>query len=632
MFSVGAWLLGVSLQCATTTAFVRGLRPFFVFACFWDLAVPTQKSRGCFQRLCVERVGSSRLHMQLRGGIHVVVRPMDFLFRQALMMMYALRPYGKYQVQIQFDTSYVFPDQVNAACSTYASVWNNARLLWRQRDGELPGVLPAGVRQDATQVPGTDRWRNFVRHMTAGGTGQSTADLGIVWRSMSEEDKNKHKVSARTYRVKATPVIANCLPKRHLPPEASPHKLSDGVWPLAQDEAAKVVMDISKFHQEWETLVGGILHFKGLDDDNLLDDRVSPCCVMLGLGKCKQACNQQLLIEKRAADALLRRLVYFVPDGLELDGVRDLPLYYIAPNGTDEHCNTGILGLMVASLKNPVLAVFMEPDRSGQARLDPGTVLRLPLEKGSSSMWEPSNLVWKLAELGSGPNVYHVRYQWRPAARMEILGVDKVTDLLWRSRERPQSEKDPVFDSLVSLQKPIKQQTSKRPRRNTKAADADHGADDTQAAAVDDSSDDSDFIMSAMPPPPPPPPLPLADVSDNVADIAGDAPAEDALADWQYEADQEHLPAVERVTAAKAFVRHPETNDIMGSISLVRPGSRTEAQSVYCRLHQFKTPMRRAARANTEVDIQRWFARGMVIPAGAAGARIHLQAWRHMGL
>jgi hypothetical protein len=552
-----------------------------------------------------------------------VVGAADFLHRRALMMMYAWRPYDKYQVHVQLLTRSMcfLIDEVNAACSTYPSVWNTMRLLRRQRDGELPGVLPVDVGQDVSRVPSTDRWRNFVRHMTAAGAGQSTADLGIAWRGMSEEEKDKYKAAARSLRAKAEPVIAKCLPKRHLPPEASPHKLSDGTWPLAQDEAAKVVVDIRKLSQEWETQVGDIFHFKGPGDDSLLDDRESPCCVMLGLGMCRQACHQQLLIEKRAADALLRRLVYFVPDDVVRDGVRDLPLYYITPNGTDEHCNTGLLGLMVASLKNPVLAVVMEPDRNGQARLDPGTVLRLPLEKGSASMWEPSNFVLKLAELGSSPGVYHVRYQWRPSARMEVLGVDSVTDLLWRSRERPRSEKDPVFDSLVSLQR--KPKARKMPRQDANAR-----------TCEEDSchSDDSDLIMSVMPPPPPPPSPPPAVVLDTIADIAGDAPAHEAQADWQYEADQEVLPAVDKVNAGKAHVRHPGTNAIIGSITLVRPGQSTEAQSVYCRLHQCKPPMRRIARAPAEVDIQRWFARGMVMPAGAAGTRMHLQAWRDMDL
>ena len=83
------------------------------------------------------------------------------------------------------------------------------------------------------------------------------------WNDLPKEEKDKYKAAARSLRAKAEPVIAKCLPKRHLPPEASPHKLSDGTWPLAQDEAAKVVVDIRKLSQEWGDAGWGYFSFQG---------------------------------------------------------------------------------------------------------------------------------------------------------------------------------------------------------------------------------------------------------------------------------------------------------------------------------------------------------------------------------
>ena len=503
-----------------------------------------------------------------------------------------------------------------------------------------------------------ERWRNFVRCMTAGQRGKSTRALGDAWKEMSDEAKAEYCAPSRPRGAKAKPGSQSALPQRRLPPEASPHKLSDGTWPMAVAEAAEVVTKVGALSAEWESFIGQAVEPEVADDPR--DDARTPCSIAFRVGLCERDCTQEFLNAKVKADAAIRKLVYFAPaPEPEDDGVTDLPLFCFASNGEAEGPPSSVLAVMVASLKNPVLAVFMEVLCNTDAGLAPGAILRLPLERGSGSMWLPSHFVLKLAELGDDLRISVVKYEWGPNAAMKVTSVEDITAALSAPAGRRQQaeDKDPVYDTLqgvLAAKKPKRQrqaarQPQHRRRQRTQAHGGDvpdnHGGDDGDegvsegAGAESDSSDAAegaiaeDPVMLMMPQAPPPPaPEPAQD--GEVADLPGDDPAiaPEELQDWRDAVEHAELPQVERVSPAKVHVRNSETNAIMGTISMVRPGTGTEALAVYCRLHQCKPPLRRTFQAPGEISIRRWFAQGAACPGGAAGRAQHMQAWRDLGL
>jgi hypothetical protein len=95
----------------------------------------------------------------------------------------------------------------------------------------------------------------------------------------------------------------------------------------------------------------------------------------------------------------------------------------------------------------------------------------------------------------------------------------------------------------------------------------------------------------------------------------------DAVAD---ESEALDLVRVRALGAEKEEFTRIDTNAIIGSRTIMRVGSKNEAISVYCRLHQCKTPLKRTAHAPTLLQVKEWFKAGLSTPSGAAGREQHM--------
>jgi hypothetical protein len=83
------------------------------------------------------------------------------------------------------------------------------------------------------------------------------------------------------------------------------------------------------------------------------------------------------------------------------------------------------------------------------------------------------------------------------------------------------------------------------------------------------------------------------------------------------------------VTAEKEEFEEIATGRIVGSRTICHVGTRREAISVYCRLHQCKTPMKRTHQAPTVLQVKAWFSAGLDLERGAPGRAEHLgRLWR----
>ena len=64
-------------------------------------------------------------------------------------------------------------------------------------------------------------------------------------------------------------------------------------------------------------------------------------------------------------------------------------------------------------------------------------------------------------------------------------------------------------------------------------------------------------------------------------------------------------------TKSPTEVLHPITGQSIGTVSYVRIGTRDECQSICCRLHRCKAPMKRTAQGLAVEGIKHWFRRGL---------------------
>ena len=89
-----------------------------------------------------------------------------------------------------------------------------------------------------------------------------------------------------------------------------------------------------------------------------------------------------------------------------------------------------------------------------------------------------------------------------------------------------------------------------------------------------------------------------------------------------------HLETLPRydpdVNKGARHVYHPFTDQILGTVSWVRPGERDEALSINCRLHGCRFPLKRTAQAMTPLGIKQLFRRGLEdCSEGKAGGPMH---------
>ena len=123
------------------------------------------------------------------------------------------------------------------------------------------------------------------------------------------------------------------------------------------------------------------------------------------------------------------------------------------------------------------------------------------------------------------------------------------------------------------------------------------------------------------PPPPPPPPVPgdgcaLDDaVEDEVSEDVHDIIVDDAT-----------LPAMRGNQ-----VVDPVSGEVLGRVNVLRKYSKSEAVTVYCRLHQCYPAPRRSSQAPSQISLMMWFRMGLRdLPQGKAGQAEHLEQFRNM--
>jgi len=355
-------------------------------------------------------------------------------------------------------------------------------------------------------------------------------------------------------------------------------------------------------------------------------DRVAPCCLKYGVGRCQENFDQKQRQRLQVATAKLNSLVNF----RQLESCSFLmpwhPLFVLSYDGMHR------LLLMIAKSMAPQTPVFLDCEVVGGSAPDglpeAGCLVQINLA-GSPRMRVPADLTKECSANGNGSmKIRSVRYECVTLQTLKVLRVDDDISENLRPDKAKAKARDREFDlvkdwdKLKPATKQRRTSLGKRRRSRTPAP-----VETEQARAEDDlcagrSGDDA-----------PTAPDEIASLFDGDTASEDDPDGGDVAAGALREIGEAEREMMELPTwmpeSFQVVDRH--SSQVLGRIKPIHPSTSKEAISIYCRLHQCQPPLRRLATAPTNRQILRWFHAGQRdCPAGRSGQVEHLRLFKSM--
>jgi hypothetical protein len=502
-----------------------------------------------------------------------------------------------------------------------------------------------------------ERWRNYVRSRTASGSYKSTKVLGEQWALMTEEEKDTYLAKQRSYSSEST---APC----RIPRSETPYGLGCADWPMAEEEIEGLPDEVEPASMQWDEWMGTLVS-PDRSTPLLCPEREHPtCCLHYGVGYCRASLTAPEMSRHEKVRDVIHRLVFFQQE--PADGMEDLPLFLLSYHDDGGEATATKLLFLVAKLKNPVIPIFMG------CECDPE-----PVQEGSivtpMSVLEPLNLIWELCEHNDGNiTVDNVLYTWIPDGMMKVNSFEDIMPTLktiWKRKTKPK-EKDIFMDILFAKEKSKKKAPTRKTKskvsgsskgKRTKAVpeepeddaegkamhdgdnegDEDDMEDDSDIESAEDDGEDGEYeegpgeaapaeAVPAEAAPAEAAPAEAAPAAAAIYEEILDEPSEADRLVWEDALAATGLPHYD--TATFQVTDREDRTWILGTIKPMHSGTKAEALTCYCRLHQCKPPCRRPGRAKGIEHYREWFKRGQMLPPGKCSKIDHMRIWDEMGM